>query len=808
MVSWALEGEHPAPYNSQENTVFISYASEDFQQADRLYKDLKHAGLNPWLDKHNLLPGKNWEDEIENAIGQSRYFIPLFSKTSVEKIGYVQSEFKFALEVLKRYPPNKIFYIPVRLDDCEIPYKELDSIYRADLFPVDNDNVWKEGVNQILRAIGIASETHKDDFKTTRFVSPIVVPTQTTKAMQKLVSSLFKGEKEFFVGRREYLSRIIKKAIKPPASRVAIVGPGGSGKSQLAFKAIHQYEKEGIFDVVIPLYFVSGLKPLSQFLSNMADNIGIPVNEFHSIANLEDRKSIVRNVLSGKSHPLIFVDNYETVSYELNDKSKEPSQSAIDITNFLNDNTPNNTSILLTSRERNNGLRETVIELEGLSQKESKDLFNGLIVADKLLRNPKNKKVKEQIQNLLKKTGGHPLSIELIAKNITSVEELEELSEGLGTAQVDRAASEERFKSLEASFGYTLNKLDNALREILPKLTIFKSPFPISAAVEIYAAQRLDIINLYNRSLLTRIESENPDYLLYYIHPALRTYLQNISDKNLEFEYGEAFSEYYWRFLSYTYNEWGKENHLPSIARFNIIAESEYSGFDRAIELTKNNYRAADIATYLGLIFDNLGILSKALAYHRLSLGIDEELSDRVRMSKDYMNIGIVLYNMGKLQEALDSHNKALKIDEELNRYESIGAGYSNIGIVLNNMGKLQEALDSHNKALNIREGLNDKVGVGRDYKNIGNVLENMGKLQEALDSHNKALKIHEELNNRVWMAADYYNISLVLSKTSKDEALESLYNALTILQEFERENNYHHPLTDAVNKWISYLGG
>ena len=217
-----MEREGPEPNKSQENTVFISYASEDSGAAKRLRKDLKDAGLNPWLGKEELLPGQDWKYQIEDAISKSRYFIPLFSKTSVEKIGYVQSEFKYALEVLKRYPPNKIFYIPVRLDDCEIPYKELDSIYRADLFPVDNDNVWKEGVNQILRAIGIASETHKDDFKTTRFVSPIVVPTQTTKAMQKLVSSLFKGEKEFFIGRREYLSRIIKKAVNAPGSGVAI----------------------------------------------------------------------------------------------------------------------------------------------------------------------------------------------------------------------------------------------------------------------------------------------------------------------------------------------------------------------------------------------------------------------------------------------------------------------------------------------------------------------------------------------------------------------------------------------------------
>jgi len=489
----ALEGERPAPNNSQENTVFISYASEDFQQADRLYKDLKHAGLNPWIDKHNLLPGKNWEDEIENAIGQSRYFIPLFSSTSVKKVGVVQTEFRFALDVFKRYPPGMIFYIPVRLDDCKIPYKELKSIHRADLFPISDDNIWKEVVNQILRAIAVTPKTGKDDYKTIGFDSSLEVTTQNIKSTQKLIlqSSLFKGEKELFVGRREYLNKKIKKAIKSPGSRVSIVGPGGSGKSQLAYKAIHQYQKEGIFDVVIPIYFDSGLKPLSELISNVAEYIGIPVNEFDKYANIEDRKSIVRNALNGKSHPLIFADNYETVSYELNDKSKQPSQNAIDISNFLNDNIPKNTSIFLTSRERYNKLpNEKLIDLEGLSESESIDLFNGLVVADKLLRNPKNEKVKGLIQNLLKQTGGHPLSIELIARNITSVEELEELSEGLGTQQVDRTASDERFKSLEACFGYTLNKLNNALRELLPKLTLFKSPFPISAAVEIFGVKK------------------------------------------------------------------------------------------------------------------------------------------------------------------------------------------------------------------------------------------------------------------------------------------------------------------------------
>ena len=161
-----MDGAHPEA-KSQGNTVFISYAREDVDAAKRLQKDLKDAGLNPWLDKEELLPGQIWENQIEDAISKSRYFIPLFSKTSVDKIGYVQSEFKFALDVLKRYPPNKIFYIPVRLDDCKIHYKELKPIHRADLFPVD-DIVWKEGVNQILRA------TTSDDFRSTTTIVTFV----------------------------------------------------------------------------------------------------------------------------------------------------------------------------------------------------------------------------------------------------------------------------------------------------------------------------------------------------------------------------------------------------------------------------------------------------------------------------------------------------------------------------------------------------------------------------------------------------------------------------------------------------------
>ena len=59
--------------------IFIGYTREDFQSASRLCRDLKKAGLNPWLDNQDTLPGENWKKIIENRLEQCRFYIPRFS---------------------------------------------------------------------------------------------------------------------------------------------------------------------------------------------------------------------------------------------------------------------------------------------------------------------------------------------------------------------------------------------------------------------------------------------------------------------------------------------------------------------------------------------------------------------------------------------------------------------------------------------------------------------------------------------------------------------------------------------------------
>ena len=657
----------------------------------------------------------------------------------------------------------------------------------------------------------------------------------------------FRGEESVFVGRQEYIDKI-RDYLTTPGSRrlVSIIGPGGSGKSQLAFKAIHQYyEKDRIFDVVIPIYFDSGIMMFDEFLIEVSRKLFLNQEQKSKLQSVdtEERINIIRNELLQKTRPLVYVDNFETVSYIINNfNSAEKDQprdleTAQQIKNFLKNDLTENTSVLLTSRERNNlGGIEKRIDLEGLNKNESNQLFSILVTED-YLKNPSSDRIKQKINNLLESTGGHPLSIEIRASNITSIEELEQISNTLRD-KINPDEPIKRLQSLKTCFDYTISKLDSNLKHILQKLTFFKSPFPISAATEIFNAKKEDITNLFSRSLLSRIESDNiygkiekPEYWLYNFHPAIRNYLEvEVTQKegsSIEKEYGIRFSEYYYDLIIKTNDSFGQENRKSSLARFNIIFQGESNDFDRAIEMAEMEDRelGADIQREIGSNLLSIGMFSKSLQYFERRLQTNIELDRMEEIAWDYYSIGSALKGIGKFEEALNYNKKSLQTFENLNYKKEMAWSYSGIALTLLDMGRYKEALDYHSKCLVISEELLTPEETQKDYVNhaailaaIGNndealdycnkalviaervknrnvkadayvvmsgVLQKTNKNTEALDYCNKALAIHEELNVRRAMASDYYNIGIILSKMSKySEAVEFHKKSKDIFEE------------------------
>jgi hypothetical protein len=124
--------------------VFIAYAREDREAAERLYGELTDAGLDPWMDSVRLLPGQNWPRAIENAIENSDFFIACFSENSANKRGGFQAEIRYALDCARRMPLDEIFIIPIRLNACRVPRAIQREIQYIDFFPD-----WHEGIRRI-----------------------------------------------------------------------------------------------------------------------------------------------------------------------------------------------------------------------------------------------------------------------------------------------------------------------------------------------------------------------------------------------------------------------------------------------------------------------------------------------------------------------------------------------------------------------------------------------------------------------------------------------------------------------------------
>ena len=108
--------------------LFLCYAKEDETEAHDIYLALKKERLSPWMDKppfhymnEGLKPGENFDSVIRKKIKESDYFIALLSKSSINKKGYVQREFKIALDIMNEIPLDKLYFLPVLIEKCEVP---------------------------------------------------------------------------------------------------------------------------------------------------------------------------------------------------------------------------------------------------------------------------------------------------------------------------------------------------------------------------------------------------------------------------------------------------------------------------------------------------------------------------------------------------------------------------------------------------------------------------------------------------------------------------------------------------------------
>jgi TolB-like protein/Tfp pilus assembly protein PilF len=100
------------------HAVFLSYASQDAQPAQRICEALRLAGIEVFLDQSELRGGDVWDRKIRWEIQNCLLFIPIISQHTQKRLeGYFRHEWMLAAERTHRIAEQKPFLVPVVTDE-------------------------------------------------------------------------------------------------------------------------------------------------------------------------------------------------------------------------------------------------------------------------------------------------------------------------------------------------------------------------------------------------------------------------------------------------------------------------------------------------------------------------------------------------------------------------------------------------------------------------------------------------------------------------------------------------------------------
>jgi hypothetical protein len=124
--------------------VFLSYSRADKSLVDRIAYDLGSQGIDLWMDRMNLIAGKEWLPQISEAISQADFMVLFLSKFSLSSVP-VRNEYEKALENQEMKGGTRL--IPVLLEKIDLP--ESLSKYQY----IDFTESYFIGMQQLLKAL-------------------------------------------------------------------------------------------------------------------------------------------------------------------------------------------------------------------------------------------------------------------------------------------------------------------------------------------------------------------------------------------------------------------------------------------------------------------------------------------------------------------------------------------------------------------------------------------------------------------------------------------------------------------------------
>ncbi|KAF2180317.1 hypothetical protein K469DRAFT_715560 [Zopfia rhizophila CBS 207.26] len=634
-----------------------------------------------------------------------------------------------------------------------------------------------------------------------------------------------------FVGREDILAKICgkhKQAASQNHSRVALVGLGGVGKSQIAIEYAYRV-RESASQTWVFWVHASNAARFEQAFREIAIKIQLPGRDDPKV----DILRLVYNWLCDERNGrwLIILDNADDdrvfSSYPADlggvGQAKEQPGGAMPLASFLPQTA--NGWILVTSRDLRTavnlvGVRRNIIWVEPMAEEDALALLKTRVSIGEYCEG--------DARALVQALEGIPLAVTHAAAYI-----------GVREPRITVSAYLELFRESEENQAYLLNiqeardlRRDGSVPDAV--ITTWQISFEQIRATNSAAADLLSLMAMFDRQGI-------PEHLLYNGKSRLqfedavapltsfslvrmqtrKQVRQQLGEQSFEMHSLVQLSTKKWLELHQRVDKWQKVSLRIMATAFPNGQYGTWAACQQLLpharkvlsypsdneQVIINRARVADnTAWYLrhmGEYAAAEGMSRSAMKARETILG-PEHLDTLTSINK----LGSVLERQGKYEEAGAMHRQALEGYEKVlgPEHPDTLTSVSQLGSVLSRQGRYEEAEAMHRQAL---EGYEKVLGPEHpdtltSVSQLGSVLERQGKYEEAEAMHRRALEGYEKVlgPEHPDTLTSVSQLGLVLESQGKYEEAEAMHRR--DLEGYEKVLGPEHPHTLTS---VSHLG-
>ncbi len=834
---------------------FISYNRHDKQWAEWIAWTLEEAGYTVVVEVWDFKPGGNFVLYMQAALTQSQTTIAVLSEHFLSAV-YVYPEWATAFAQDPQGTQRKL--IPVKVDECAPPGL-LASIVYVDLVDCEVGAAQQRLLTGVSegRLKPTSSPPYPGKASKRSVPNPVPFPgvithslTDTSPTPPTPPLSLSAYDAQTWVGRDELIADLTQK-LESGYRILVLTGITGIGKTALAEHLVVNVQNKGV-----PFHRLNfddrgqGRDFLSGALSLLPK-----LGEVVTTADQQDPQNALQHLLTAlRSKPfLIQIDSLEL----LLEGSEEGGWSAfrdglwVDFLQQLLAGQECQSQLLLTTQAVPEAL-----ETEGYKYPQYWDqqVVSGLAEDEQLALFSKNglepdQEGVETLRRLGKLYDGHPLVLQVIAKDILSrpfngdvqrywqhyQAEFDEGERDRRRGNSPRSLQLRVKQRVEAS----LKRLPADAYQMVCRASVYRRPVPESfwvqlvgemtesepwSALEVLRGHNLveeafrgDGVLLLRQHNLVRgvarqlLRSEPGEWQVAHQTAAqvwLRDYEPEAGAPNLEQLRGklEAFHHYC------EVEDWeaAKGILIDEGAGLQLYNWSYYREMLPLFERLLGKVGAAvDVVCEksIGNAYLQLSDYPRAIQRYQQSLATAREISDRDGEGRALGNLGIVYGRLSDYPQAIEYHQQSVTIAREIGNRQGEGIALGNLGNAYYFLGDYPQAIEYHQQSLTIKREIGNRQGEGNSLGNLGNAYYSLGDYPRAIAYHEQQLTLTREIGDRQGEGNALGSLGAAYEKLGDyPQAIEYCQQFLTIAREIGYRQGEGNSLGNLGNAYY-FLG-